>query len=232
MSTDDRRRIEILQGMLDLVILKTLAHEPLHGYALVQRLRLVSGDRLQIPQGSLYPALHRLENKGFLKGDWALTATGDRQAGVRDVAAGSGGDRGGGGGAGAGRALGRGVAGLAGLATRSGDGAPERVDTHQPGSCHGNMDSGTGCPLSLGAPTRSFRVRWQDHISVDPTVCHGQACIRGTRIPVAVVLANLAAGLTAEEVRHSYPSLSADAIPAALGYAADLAQERVVALPA
>ena len=76
MSTDDRRRTEILQGMLDLVILKTLAHEPLHGYALVQRLRLVSGDRLQIPQGSLYPALHRLENKGFLKGDWAPTATG------------------------------------------------------------------------------------------------------------------------------------------------------------
>ena len=76
MSTDDRRRTDILQGMLDLVILKTLAHEPLHGYALVQRLRLVSGDRLQIPQGSLYPGLHRLENKGFLKGDWAPTATG------------------------------------------------------------------------------------------------------------------------------------------------------------
>jgi len=59
-----------------MVILKTLAHEPLHGYALAQRLRLVTGDRLQIPQGSLYPALHRLENKGFLKGDWAPTATG------------------------------------------------------------------------------------------------------------------------------------------------------------
>lgn len=72
---------------------------------------------------------------------------------------------------------------------------------------------------------------WQDHITVDPAVCHGQACIRGTRIPVAVVLANLAAGLSADELLRSYPGLGPEAIAAALAYAAALAAERVVALP-
>lgn len=75
-------------------------------------------------------------------------------------------------------------------------------------------------------------MRWQDHISVDPAVCHGKACIRGTRIPVAVVLANLAAGVAGAELLRSYPSLTSEAVQAALAYAADLAQERVVALPA
>ena len=75
-------------------------------------------------------------------------------------------------------------------------------------------------------------MRWQDYISVDPAVAHGKACIRGTRIPVAVVLANLAQGITPEEIIRSYPSLSLPAIPAALAYAADLAQERVLPLPA
>jgi uncharacterized protein (DUF433 family) len=46
-------------------------------------------------------------------------------------------------------------------------------------------------------------VNWRDHIVVDPAVCHGQACIRGTRIPVSLVLANLAAGLSSEAIRHS-----------------------------
>jgi len=68
-------------------------------------------------------------------------------------------------------------------------------------------------------------MRWQDYISVDPAVCHGQACIRGTRIPVAVVLANLADGLNRDELLRSYPGLSGEAIQAALGYAAELAQE-------
>lgn len=76
MSLDSRRRTEILQGMLDMVILKSLTQEPLHGYAIAQRLRLLSGDRLQVPQGSLYPALHRLENQALLKGDWSETSTG------------------------------------------------------------------------------------------------------------------------------------------------------------
>lgn len=75
-------------------------------------------------------------------------------------------------------------------------------------------------------------MRWQDHITVDPAVCHGKACMRGTRIPVAVVLANLAAGLRPDEILHSYPTLTPEAVKAALAYAAELAQERVVALPA
>jgi uncharacterized protein (DUF433 family) len=75
-------------------------------------------------------------------------------------------------------------------------------------------------------------MRWQDHISTDPAVAHGKACIAGTRIPVSVVLANLAAGLTADEIVTSYPSLTAEAIQAALAYAAELAQERILRLPA
>jgi uncharacterized protein (DUF433 family) len=75
-------------------------------------------------------------------------------------------------------------------------------------------------------------MRWQDHICVDPQVVHGKACVRGTRIPVAVVLANLAAGLTADEIIRSYPSLTPEAIQATLAYAADLAQDRVLRLPA
>ena len=69
-------KTDILQGMLDMLVLKTLAQEPLHGYAVAQRLRLLSGQRLQIPQGSLYPALHRLEYKGLVKGEWRDTPGG------------------------------------------------------------------------------------------------------------------------------------------------------------
>jgi uncharacterized protein (DUF433 family) len=73
---------------------------------------------------------------------------------------------------------------------------------------------------------------WREHVTVNPAVLHGKACIRGTRIPVAVVLANVADGLSAEEILKSYPSLTPAAIQAALAYAADLAQERVLPLPA
>ena len=73
---------------------------------------------------------------------------------------------------------------------------------------------------------------WREHITVDPAVCHGKACIRGTRVLVSVVLDNLAAGLSADEISRSYPSVSAEAVRAALAYAADLAGERVVAVPA
>jgi uncharacterized protein (DUF433 family) len=73
---------------------------------------------------------------------------------------------------------------------------------------------------------------WREHITVNPAVLYGKACIRGTRIPVAVVLANLADGLSAEEIVKSYPSLAVTDIQAALAYAADLAQERVLPLPA
>lgn len=75
-------------------------------------------------------------------------------------------------------------------------------------------------------------MRWQEHITVDPAVCHGRACTKGTRIMVSVVLDNLAAGLTADEIKRSYPSLDHEALQAAIAYAAELGRERVVAMPA
>lgn len=70
---------------------------------------------------------------------------------------------------------------------------------------------------------------WTDFITVDPEVCHGQACISGTRVMVSVVLDNLAAGATIEEILRSYPSLSRQSIQAAIQYAATLTRERVMA---
>lgn len=75
-------------------------------------------------------------------------------------------------------------------------------------------------------------MNWQKYITVDPRVCHGKACIRGTRIMVSVVLDNLAAGLTHGEILKSYPSLSIEGVHAAIAYAADLARERIVELSA
>lgn len=72
---------------------------------------------------------------------------------------------------------------------------------------------------------------WRDRISVDPGVCHGQPCIKGTRVTVSVILDNLAGGVTPEAILRSYPSLRRDDIQAALGYAAELSRERFVALP-
>ena len=74
-------------------------------------------------------------------------------------------------------------------------------------------------------------MRWQDYITVDPAVCHGRACVKGTRIMVSVVLDNLAAGLTTDEIVRSYPSLSREAVQAAISYAAELGRERVVVMP-
>ena len=73
---------------------------------------------------------------------------------------------------------------------------------------------------------------WRSHISVDPNVMHGVACIAGTRIPVSVVLDNLAARVPEERLLTEYPSLTAEGIRAALAYAAELAREQSVALPA
>lgn len=82
---------DLLQGTLDLLVLKTLALEPMHGWGIAQRIQQVSKDVLQIGQGSLYPALHRLEYKGWISSDWgtsennrkakfyALTPTGKKQ---------------------------------------------------------------------------------------------------------------------------------------------------------
>jgi len=67
---------DLPQGTLDLLILKIVALGPLHGYAIAQRLQQVSRDVVQVPQGSLYPALHRLENRGLLAADWNETETG------------------------------------------------------------------------------------------------------------------------------------------------------------
>lgn len=75
-------------------------------------------------------------------------------------------------------------------------------------------------------------MNWPDYITIDPVVCHGRACIKGTRIMVSVVLDNLAAGLTPDEIIRSYPSLDRAAIQAAIAYAAELARERVVPLSA
>ena len=75
-------------------------------------------------------------------------------------------------------------------------------------------------------------MNWKNHISVDPAICHGKACIKGTRIMVSVILDNLAAGLTHDEILQSYPTLRRDDIGAAVAYAAELARERVVTVPA
>jgi PadR family transcriptional regulator PadR len=67
------RPSDLVQGTLDLLILKLLALEPLHGWALGQRLKQVSRDVLQVSDGSLYPALHKLEQEGWIKADWRVT---------------------------------------------------------------------------------------------------------------------------------------------------------------
>src|SRR5438270_13114483 len=67
---------DLLQGTLDLLILKVVAFGPVHGYAIAQRLEQVSRGVIQVPEGSLYPALHRLENRGLMAADWKQTETG------------------------------------------------------------------------------------------------------------------------------------------------------------
>ena len=67
---------DLPQGTLDLLILKTVALGPVHGYAIAQRLQQLSRDVVQVPGGSLYPALHRLENRRLLKAEWKTTETG------------------------------------------------------------------------------------------------------------------------------------------------------------
>jgi len=69
-------KADLPQGTLDMLILKVVALEPIHGYGIAQRLQQISNDVLQVQQGSLYPALHRLENKGFLAADWKDSETG------------------------------------------------------------------------------------------------------------------------------------------------------------
>ena len=87
----DAEKSDLLQGTLDMLILKVVALGPIHGYAIAQRIRQISQDALQIQQGSLYPALHRLEKRKWLQAEWrdaesgreakfyALTAAGRKQ---------------------------------------------------------------------------------------------------------------------------------------------------------
>ena|SRR5262245_4166404 len=67
---------DVLKGSLDLLILKVLQHSPVHGYAITQRLQQISRDFFQVPQGSLYPALHRLEDRGWIEAEWRTSETG------------------------------------------------------------------------------------------------------------------------------------------------------------
>jgi PadR family transcriptional regulator, regulatory protein PadR len=71
--SDMSRPSDLVQGTLDLLLLKILALEPLHGWAISQRLRAVSGEVLQVSDGSLYPALHKLEHSGWIKSEWKAT---------------------------------------------------------------------------------------------------------------------------------------------------------------
>ena len=70
------RPSDLIQGTLDLLILKTVALEPTHGWAIARRIQQISGEVLQISQGSLYPALHRMEQLGWLRSEWGLTERG------------------------------------------------------------------------------------------------------------------------------------------------------------
>ena len=72
---------------------------------------------------------------------------------------------------------------------------------------------------------------WRARISSDPAICHGQVCIKGTRIPVFVVLENLAAGEALDAIFKSYPSLTVEDVRASLAYAAELSQDHIVDLP-
>jgi uncharacterized protein (DUF433 family) len=74
-------------------------------------------------------------------------------------------------------------------------------------------------------------VDWKPYLTADAQIMHGAVCFRGTRVPVSVVLDNLAAGATAQRILDNYPSLKPEHISAALAYAADLARERIVPIP-
>jgi PadR family transcriptional regulator, regulatory protein PadR len=84
----DRERNELLQGTLDLLILKALSLEPMHGWAAARRIEQISNGTLQVNQGSLYPALHRLEHRGWVKSWWGESETNRRAKFYRLTAAG------------------------------------------------------------------------------------------------------------------------------------------------
>jgi transcriptional regulator len=81
-------RLDLLQGTLDLLILRTLRGEPMHGWAISERIQQISRDVLRVNQGSLYPALHRLERQGWIKAEWDVSELGRRARYYRLTAAG------------------------------------------------------------------------------------------------------------------------------------------------
>ncbi len=78
MSTRSNARVDLLQGTLDLLILRTLLPGRAHGHAIAKHIQMTSGDLLQVETGSLYPALHRLEARGWIAAEWALSEKGKR----------------------------------------------------------------------------------------------------------------------------------------------------------
>jgi PadR family transcriptional regulator PadR len=80
--------VDLLQGTLDLLILRTLQSEPRHGWAIAERIQQISQEVLQVNQGSLYPALHRLEHRGWIRADWGVSELGRRARFYRLTAAG------------------------------------------------------------------------------------------------------------------------------------------------
>ena len=83
-----QNRVELLQGTLDMLILRTLQWGPQHGYGMVQALRVNSGEVLQVETGSLYPALHRLERRGWVRSEWKQSESNQRAKYYRITAAG------------------------------------------------------------------------------------------------------------------------------------------------
>ena len=80
--------VDLLQGSLDVIVLKTLSAQPMHGFGIARRIQLITDDVLQVEEGSLYPALYRMENKGWVTADWALTENKRRAKYYRLTAAG------------------------------------------------------------------------------------------------------------------------------------------------
>lgn len=82
------RSVDLLQGTLDLIVLKALSWGPMHGFGLARWIQLTTEDVLQVEEGSLYPALYRMENRGWIKAQWALTENGRRAKYYKLMAAG------------------------------------------------------------------------------------------------------------------------------------------------
>lgn len=84
----EQTRLDLLQGTLDLLVLRTLQTEPMHGWAISERIQQISQDVLRVNQGSLYPALHRLEHQGWIAAEWKTSELGRRARFYRLTAAG------------------------------------------------------------------------------------------------------------------------------------------------